>query len=253
MEHRTPSSSAASAQLAAALDWWREAGVECDYTDQPIAWLSAPVEELPPAPVATSMQHLTRLPAAPPAPETIGDDARLWPRELPAFQEWWLTEPTLDPSDTTARVRPRGPANADLMILVAQPELQDTAELLSGPQGKLLGAMLAATGMDLAKVYLAAAIPRHTPLVDWADLAERGLGPVLLHHVALVAPRRLLVLGSNVLPLLGNDLAHSPAFLPGLNHDGGNLPVLGAVDLGALLARPRSQARFWERWLDWTG
>ncbi len=241
-------------QLAAALDWWRDAGVDCDFIDQPRNWLPVAVaaEAAPPSPASKPSERSSEPQTTEPAQIAIGGDRSVWPKDLVTFQTWWMNEPSLDPSEGSARVPPRGNPDAEIMVLIAQPEAQDTDQLLSGPNGKLLDAMLAALGIEATQTYLAAALVRHTPMADWADLAARGLGPILRHHIALVAPKRLIVLGNNVLPLLGNDLTHSPAFLPGLNQDGGNLPVLGAVDLGALLARPRSQARFWERWLDWT-
>jgi DNA polymerase len=73
-----------------------------------------------------------------------------------------------------------------------------------------------------------------------------------LRHIELVSPKRLIVFGSNVLPLLGNDLPKShPDFLK-VNHDGGKIALLVARELGALLERPRWKAGFWQRWLEWT-
>ena len=35
---------------AAALDWWREAGVDCEFTDEPTVWLREPEAEAAPDP-----------------------------------------------------------------------------------------------------------------------------------------------------------------------------------------------------------
>lgn len=239
-----------------ALNWWRDAGVDCAFDDTPTQWLAEPAEtpgtaQTPPPP---------RAPAAAPAPEPIariGGEPDTWPTDLASFADWWLTEPSLDPGQTEGRIPPRGPATPALMVLVAHPEMEDGADLLSARQGRLLSAILAAMGLTDAETYVASALPRHMPLPDWAALAAGGLGSVVAHHVGLVAPQRLLVFGGNVLPLLGNHLAQSAAVLPTINQEIPNMtlsgaPVLAAPDLAMLLERPKSKARFWQVWLDWS-
>jgi hypothetical protein len=239
-----------AAEIAGALEWWRDAGVDCDFTDDPADWLAkAEVAE----PESTAPQ-----PAAPPAVSVppralIGGPPEAWPRDLAAFQAWWLTEPSLDHGDLARRIPPRGPAGAELMILVADPEEGQPEILRAGPHGKLLAGIIAALGLDDTQVYVASALPRPTPMPDWRQLATDGLGAVVAHHVALAAPKRLLVFGNGVSSLLGHDPANKPASLLGFNHDGGSLPLLAAMDLAALLARPRAKAGLWQRLLDWTG
>jgi uracil-DNA glycosylase len=232
------------ADLAAALAWWRDAGVEHDYADAPQAWLKpAVVEVIEPA-------QLAPIAAAPPR-ERIGGDPALWPQSLEAFVPWWLSEPALGSGQIAGRVAPRGPAGAELMVLVDHPEAEDDERLLSGPQGKLLAAILAALGIGAEAAYIAAALPRHMPMPDWSTLGEAGLGDVTAHHIALAAPKRLLVFGSHVSSLLGHDPANSTGFLPNLHHEGPSLPLLVAPGLEALSARPRGKARLWQALLDW--
>ena len=138
------------------------------------------------------------------------------------------------------------------MILVAEPERDDTNELLSGPQGRLLAAMLAAMGLMPDAAYVASVLPRHTPHADWSLAATRGMGDLARHHVALVAPQRLIVFGSRILSLLGHDPANFPAGAGEFAHGGTTLPMLAARDLAVLLERPRWKAGFWQNWLDWT-
>ena len=83
------------------------------------------------------------------------------------------------------------------------PEAGDSDSLLSGPHGTLVANMLRAMQIAPDKAYVATAIPRHQPLTDWDALQAAGLGEVLAHHITLAAPRRLLVLGNDILPLLG--------------------------------------------------
>lgn len=236
-----------SADIAAALDWWREAGVDLDFSDSPVDWLTPPerIEEEAPLAIpvrATAVEELA-------APTVAQADL---PSTLEAFAGWWLTEPTLDGGRGGGRVAPRGPAGAELMVIVPDPEAGDRDILLSGPLGRLLDAMLAAMGVPGDSIYRASALPRHTPMADWADMARQGIGHVLRHHIGLVRPKRLVAFGSNILPLLGHDPAHSSAVLTLFNHEEGNIPLLAARELAALRERPRWKAGLWQGWLEWT-
>ncbi len=236
-----------STDIAAALDWWREAGVDLDFSDDPADWL-APPESAQAAP-AIAVPVRPAAPEEPAAPTVAQADL---PATLADFAAWWLAEPTLDGGRSGGRVPPRGPAGAELMVIVPEPEPDDGAVLLSGPLGRLLDAMLAAMGLAGDAAYLASALPRHTPMADWADLGRQGIGQVLRHHVGLVRPKRLITFGSNILPLLDHDPAHSSAVLTHFNHEQGNIPLLVARELAALRERPRWKAGLWQGWLEWT-
>jgi uracil-DNA glycosylase len=240
-----------ASEIASAIDWWRDAGVDCDFGDEPTRWLKA--EEKPAT--AAERRAATAPSPIPPAPDP-GIDRSAWPRDLAAFTPWWLTDPALDDGRTSGRVPPRGRQGAELMVIVPDPEREDaagdTARLLSGPQGRLIDAMLAAMGFAPEASYVASILPRHMPMADWSALADKGFGALLCHHIRLVAPQRIIALGSNILPLLGHDTAHSPAVLREFNQDGVTIPLLAGKSLSALLERPRWKSGLWQGWLDWT-
>ncbi|MGE3692256.1 MAG: uracil-DNA glycosylase family protein [Novosphingobium sp.] len=232
------------AHLAAALDWWREAGVDSDWQDAPKSWLGLP-EENPAAPPPPRPEASAPLPIAKAQPFEI-------PSDLALFRDWWLTEPRLDNGRVANRVPPRGSAGAEIMFVVAEPEREDTETLLSGPQGRLLLAMLEAMGISSEQAYFASVLPRHTPHADWKVAAHAGMGEVLARHIALATPKRLIIFGGTILPLLGHDPAQSPAVSLEFNREGAEMPMLATRDLAALLERPRWKAGFWRAWLDWT-
>ena len=238
--------------IAGALGWWREAGVDCDFADEAAVWLA---EAPPPEPerqaAATAPLRQTAAPVAAPSPNQIGGDKACWPQDLAAFQAWWCSEPTLDESRSGSPVPPRGVAGAAVMVLVEQPEAADADSLLSGDQGTLLAAMLAAMGIPAEQTYFASVLPRHTPLPDWQALQAAGIGAVLAHHIALAAPQRLITFGRSIPPLLGHDPAQSAQYLQSFNHEGRTIPVLASNSLGAL-TRGAAKAGFWQRWLNWT-
>ncbi|MFC0204980.1 uracil-DNA glycosylase family protein [Novosphingobium soli] len=235
--------------ITGALDWWRDAGVDCDFLDEPVDWLAA--AERAAAPLAEARRERPApVEPAPSAPPVLKPEAL--PSDLASFASWWLSEPLLSEGDLAARIAPQGPAGAELMVLVEEPEAEDRESLLSGPQGRLLDAMLAAFGTRRDEIYLASALPRHTPGADWAALGTRGVGAALAHHIALAAPRRLFVLGGNALSLIGHESPQRPAVLRLFNHEGASIPLLASWALPALLAQPRAKPVLWEAWLEWT-
>lgn len=283
--------------LLAALDWWHAAGVDLGYDEKPIDWFNEAEEKAaqrgakragqsgagqtgtgpsgspaasraapePAFPASAYPNQNPQNPATGPlpspaqAPAAMGGPPEQWPQDLPAFQTWWTAEPSLDGGHVTARVAPIGAACPRLMVLVPQPEEVDaqTGQLLSDAQGRLLRAMLAAMGIAPEQAYLAAALPRAMPAPDWAGLEQAGLGRILCHHIALVQPERLLVLGHGILPLLGHRPSQFPALLPFVNHvssgqtDIFQVPVLAGMEPALLLDRPKAKAGLWQQWLRW--
>jgi DNA polymerase len=235
--------------IAAALDWWRAAGVDHDFADAARDWLEAPAPAVTEAPPPPPVQF-TAPPPAPPAP-VIATERANWPQSLDNFNAWWLTEPLLDGGQISGRIAPRGPYQAAMMVLVDQPEAGDSQTLLAGEQGRLVAAILSALEIDPDQAYVASLLPRHTPMADWAALGEAGLGELALHHVALAAPKRLISFGPHVSSLLGHDRTKSTEPFQQFYHVGASIPALAAPGLTTLLARPRGKAVLWQALLDW--
>jgi DNA polymerase len=232
--------------IAAAQAWWREAGVDMVYHDEPKGWLAEPEPE----------PEAVTAPAAKPAPAPrprIGGNPAGWPADLPAFRDWWLTEASLDHGGASARIAPRGEAGAEVMFVVPMPEAGDTKTLLAGPEGKLLASLATAMGVGPDDAYFAACLPRHTQAPDWERFAADGMGEVLLHHIALAAPKRLIVLGMRILPLLGHDPAQVAPCVSELAIQPAPVPMLAAYGPDKLLGNARQRAALWQSWLDWTG
>lgn len=245
----------AEALAAAFGEWWRDAGVDHDYLDEPRDWLAeaaaARPEPAADAPGPSSEPAPIRKVAPPPPPpaEKMGGPREKWPQALAGFTDWWLSEPTLDAIGTTGRVAPLDRAGADAMILVAEPERADTDSLLSGPDGQLLDAMLRAMGTGRDDVALISALPRHTPMADWDAIGAAGMDAVLRHHVALARPRRLFVFGRDVVGLLALE-TFDPAEGTGLFRKGDiEIPVMAGHPLGAMARRPQFKAQWWRRFM----
>jgi DNA polymerase len=235
-------------QIAAAQAWWREAGVDLAFSDEPQGWLAEPAVEEPVRPTSPSKAALQ----AEPEPRNIGGDPSNWPQDLAAFHRWWLEEPSLDRGDTRPRIAPRGPQGAPIAVLVPMPEAEDADTLLSGAQGRLVASMLQAMGLDPETAYLGAALPRHEAVPDWPSLGRDGLGEVLRHHLALAAPERLIVLGRDVSPLLQHDWTQPAPAFDEIAIQTRKLPVMTSFSPARLLEQPGLRKRLWQQWLEWS-
>jgi uracil-DNA glycosylase len=259
MSAQTPPPSAND--IAGAIDWWRLAGVDIDALDEPSGWLDS---EIAPPVAATAAEPtpqpkpVEKVPPPPPPGAAIEGlapvpgDAKAWPKDLTEFQRWWTQDENFAPAGAFPRIAPRGTAQAELMIVTGQPEQSDTSELLSGPQGQLLDGFMRAAGLASDAVYVASALPRHTLRPDWSEVGATGYGALLAHHITLVAPRRLLVFGRDVLALIPHELAQEPASLPVFNQEKLSIPLMSTRNLSNLVQRAGFKARFWQQWLDFT-
>jgi uracil-DNA glycosylase len=161
-----------------ALDWWLEAGVDTLVDEQPRDWL---------APIAPAV--VSAAPADAAAPKAL-------PNTLAAFRHWLLHEAEL-PGSVSARVDAAGDHAAGTVIVIDMPEDGDRAAgaLLSGEVGALFNRMLAAIKLSREALYLLPFSPARPTVgrLNQADIAT--LTPLLLHHLALAQPKRLLLLG----------------------------------------------------------
>lgn len=248
-------------EFSAAMDWWRDAGVDLDFTDDATVWTGS--EEAVPAETgarkndaaAPACINAANVENNEPAPPTIarfnllGDSP---PMSLAEFHTFWMEAPGLDGVGPRGRIAPRGGAGADIMVLVVDPEEADRETLLSGPQGSLLSNMLAAMGIKVEDAYIASALPRHTPMADTQTIAAGGMDAVTALHIELVRPKRVLALGAGILPLIGHDQAQGAPSLPKINHAPSGISLLVSEGLDSMMSMPRLKARFWRRWIEWS-
>ncbi len=244
--------------LDASAKWWEAAGVDLCFADDATVWLDEPA-----AAATQGMPERKAEPAAARKPAVAADAAEqpsgpadllgdTPPQTLMDFREFWLNDPALHPAPVSTRIAPRGKVDPALMVLVLEPEPEDTETLLSGPQGALMAQILRAMGISQDTVYFASALPAHTPMADPAALAASGLGAVLAHHVDLVKPQAILAFGAGLAPLMQLDPAKGEMSLRENKHSSLVPRVLQSEALGSLTAMPRLKARFWRRWIEWS-
>ncbi len=146
------------------------------------------------------------------------------------------------------RVLPTGPAAAPLMLIADVPDSADieAGRLLSGAQGRLIDAMLAAIGLtrDTCRI---ASIGLTRPVggrLDGAD-AER-LVAIARHHVALVQPKAVLLLGQQSAQLIAGEAISPTPRQHSLNHDGVKTASFAIHHPRLMLERPLLKRPAWE-------
>lgn len=249
--------------FVASIDWWRDAGVLEHVEDAPGGWLRSP-EEQSTGPAAAAQSAPPPPPVQPPKRgalsrflDTENDGAHPgepadWPTNLAEFQQWWMESEALDPPGSYPRIAPNGPAGAQAMVIIDQPQGDDGDALFGGPALTLAANMLRAMGIAAEAAYFASVLPRHTLRPDWQAVTKAGYGTLLLHHIGLAAPKRIIACGERVWSLLAHETAQDGAALTTIESASGSLPAFAMPDLPTLLRNPAKRAQTWNRWLDWT-
>jgi uracil-DNA glycosylase family 4 len=225
---------------ASTLDWWIDAGVDASIDETPRDWLAAIVAAPPPRSAAS-------------APATVGvAPVPILPTTLDAFLAWRAGDEAPEATWPGAMLAAQGPVDAPLLVLVDMPEREDAESgvLLGGAAGRLFDRMLAAIGQSRGSIHLVALCAKRPVAGRIAPEIEERLGEIARHHIALVAPKRVLLLGNAPSrALLGADAAPARESLRVVNLTGGN--KAGTVEAVAsfhprfLLERPAQKAEAW--------
>lgn len=207
-------------EALSALDWWREAGVDTLVDEEPRDWLRPPPKTEIVAPDK-------------PAVDTL-------PATLAAFHVWWRETDTL-PGAPASRLMPAGDPASGLMLLTDMPDGADA--VFPAELGRLFDRMMGAIGRDRASIYLAA--------MAGVRVATRGLEDEALvrtarQHVALAAPRLLLLLGeAPSRAILGLGFAEARGRIHEFNHDGATVRAIATFHPRFLFQRPALKAAAW--------
>lgn len=159
-----------------------------------------------------------------------------------ALDQWLATAVDIPGADWSARCLPNGPADASLMILADVPDAEDVAggALFSGAAGRLLDAMLSAIGRSRHDVRIAS-IALTRPVAGRIDGTETAsLTAIARHHVTLVRPRHLLLLGQQASQLFAVENQ------PDVNQDGTTMVTLALHHPRLLLERPMLKRQAWD-------
>lgn len=224
------------ASIASALDWWSEAGVDCEIDDAPRDWLARV------RPVAPAAEQSAKV-----AAEAAAEAPRL-PETLAEFVAWRVGPAVPESGWPGQSIGVQGDAASGLMIVTDMPDREDDAAgtLLSGASGRLFDRMLAAIGRDRQSIYLAPLAVRRPVAGRVTDEIAGNLSALLRQHIALAAPKRVLALGNAASrALTGMDVAQARGALRSVNHTEGTVEVVASFHPRFLLERPAAKADAW--------
>lgn len=223
-----------------ALDWWEEAGVDTFVDDQPRDWLAAA-----PPPAAAIAEP--RTPRGGPAPSAVAVPSAL-PGGLEAFRRFLLLDASVFGPPNT-RIDAAGDPASGTMLILDMPEQGDRAagSLLSGEVGQLFDKMLAAMSLSRAAVYLAPLSPARPASGRISSPALEVLGALMLHHIALAAPKRLLLLGdAPSRALLGCNAVEARGRAHQIAGAQGPVPAIASFHPRLLLQTPAAKKAAWD-------
>ena len=173
-----------AAEAASVIGWWIEAGVDVAIQEKPRAWLGEAASH-PPVPESTAQMPFAA------APEEF-------PTNLEAFHGWLRASPSLPLAQPNGRrILPRGAEAAEIMLLADMPTVEDAAEdqPIGGQAWELTERMLAAIGFTAEQAYVATLTCAHSPGSRLSDKDLESCAAIARRHIALVKPKRLLLLG----------------------------------------------------------
>lgn len=225
---------------ASAIDWWRDAGVDTLIDEAPHNWLAAP------APRATA------------APATAVTEGLALPDTLAAFEAWRAGPHAPEAAWPGDAMPAQGAADSRLLVLIDMPERDDaqTGVLISGAAGRLFDRMLAAIGHSRDSIYLVPLCAKRPAAGRIAPEDENRLGEIARHHLALVRPERVLLMGNAPSrAVLGADMLRIRGLLRGINPEEGKLArgsnevtmqAVASFHPRYLLERPAAKAEAWK-------
>lgn len=220
--------------LSTALEWWQDAGVDALVDEEPRDWLAS----------------RTPLPEAAAIADAVAAPAEMLPATLDAFIAWRMSEAAPEAGWMTPRVPPRGPPDAEWVLFTDMPEPGDSDALMTGPSGRLLDRMLAAIGLSRDAVYLASlAVAR--PLTGRIPSEQQSrLVELARHHLSLLAPRKLLILGQTTSCVL-DETSEAAGFnrIHEINYSGATMRVLATYHPRLLIERPAAKSEVWRHLL----
>lgn len=232
------------------MEWWRDAGVEVLVGDEPFDWLAPEPAGLV-APLSRTSQAAAPAGPAPqrsagPAP-TEARASDILPATLAELLAWRTGNTAPEAAWNMALVPASGPADADLMILIDCPERDSTDSLLGGAAGRLFDRMLAAIGRSREDVHLASLCAARPVAGRLPRDMEARLAQIARHHVALAAPRRLLVMGDAASrAILSANVLEARGRLHAFNHKTDTQgKAVASFHPRMLLERPALKAEAW--------
>ena len=239
------------AEAESLLGWWRDAGVDCAVQEEPRNWLkpAAPSPDSSLVPSEVEGRGSGSGVGAPRLRSGRAEALEPLPDQLPLFHDWLRASEALPYAAPHApRVCPSGDPASGLMIMTAMPSVDDCAAgtMLSGDAGRLFDRMLAAIGRSRDTSYIAG-LSCLRPTGGRLDPAGAGrCGEIARHHLGLVAPKAVLLLGDACSKaLLGLGAAQARGKVHRISTPAGEVAAIVTLPPDYLLGQPAAKALAW--------
>ncbi len=210
---------------ASALEWWADAGVDVLVNDDARDWLARP------APVAVA------------SPPPVAAPVEAGPADYANFWEWRLGPAAPERSWGNPILPPEGPHDADLLILIDQP---NGDSLMGGAEGAMFDRILATIGRSRGDVLIAG-LAMARPLAD--TLSADALSPLAAateRLLTLTPSKTVLIVGHTTSrAILAPDGAPVPRALHAINRTGRELQALAIAHPRFMMKHPQVKREAW--------
>ena len=191
------------AELLAALDWYRAAGVDLAVGETPVNRFAAPAPAQRPRPAAAASQAEAPVAAAAAVLAADPAESRALAARAQTMDELRAIMEAYDGCGLKLRATrlcfADGNPEAEIMLVGEAPGSEEDIQgkPFVGKAGQLLDRMLGAIGLDRSKVFIVNTVPWRPPGNREPSPEEMALcQPFLFRQIELVAPRILVTLGN---------------------------------------------------------
>lgn len=230
------------ADAASLLSWWLDAGVDIAVAERPHNWLK---QASPRSFSAGSSEEPDQAGGHRYSQPANGRQRDSGPNSLQAFHAWLKQASDLPLFHSgAARALPHGPAAAELMLISDLPSRECAAEgkPIGGQAWELTVRMLRAVGLTPEQAYVASlsCFPAPGQRIDEPSLQR--CAETMRQHIALVAPKHILLLGDGPSRAL---LGQAAVQARGRTHRIDGVPAVATLHPRQLLQRPSDKAHAW--------
>lgn len=235
--------------LGSLQQWWKDAGVDLDYRGIPDALLE---KSEPTVSKHEPISEISQDGVAVESTNSVAEDkeAQNFPKTLETFLQWLETEPCVTGQQGSSDVvYPHGPANPEVMVIVAMPDQKrsDLQNILDQPTQQLVKNMLRAVNIDIESVFFA-------PLSLFRPIEgriEHGLYPALsrrmLKLIELVNPGKIILFGDTPTRVLcSDDLLTARKKKLIINQGSSKTKAIATFHPRILIERPEFKAEAWQ-------
>lgn len=253
-------------ELESYWQWWRMAGVDQGYAEEPSGWLetvgegktnvapeSVSVPKPPrPNPESTNIggpkNNIRQKPAT---LDPIAEKPQQLPENFDDIARWWMaSDDVIMTSGSGPRILPTLIKAPKLLIISDMPDQDDGERLFTGASGTLLNNILNAAYIEREATALLSIWPQYSLAPEMEMDRQSYWAEIVQHLIALINPQHIMLCGkfANMI-VTGKDLVENQRSLPNINHNQPNIPLSVSFHPRTLLNRPTLKRAAWNDWL----